>query len=147
MRELQLSPPRFKIVKRICRRQISSRFWTESILPECREVQLLRFSEGKWRREPTSKSCNLPKASTRSFTPRARRAQPSLFSILNIVFNDCDISASPMRYIVCLWQTIRYALRDIFRFAERDCIILHYILYHHFNHNSTKIAKNLSKTY
>ena len=53
----------------ICRRQISSRFWTESVLPECREVQLLRFSEGKWRREPTSKSCNLPKASTRSCHP------------------------------------------------------------------------------
>ena len=69
MRELQLSLSCFKIVKRICRRQISSRFWTESVLPECREVQLLRFSEGKWRREPTSKSCNLPKASTRSCHP------------------------------------------------------------------------------
>ena len=29
-------------------------------------VQLLRFSEGKWRRKPRSKSCNLPKASVRA---------------------------------------------------------------------------------
>ena len=38
MRELQLSLPCFKTVKRVCRRQTSSPFWTESILPECREV-------------------------------------------------------------------------------------------------------------
>ena len=66
----QPSLPCFKMAK------LASTFWTESILPECREVQLRRFSEGKWRRKPTRRSCNLPKASTRSVIPRPKSAAP-----------------------------------------------------------------------
>jgi hypothetical protein len=42
----------------------------------------LRFSEGKWRRKPRSKSCNLPKASTFAPSPRAPVAGALFYRVI-----------------------------------------------------------------
>lgn len=62
---------------------------------------------------------------------------------MNCTLRARDISAAPMRYIACLWQTIRYASHDIFRFAER--VVYYYIIYYIIN--SPIIQQKLQKIF
>ena len=105
-------------------RSSASDFWTESILPECREVQLRRFSEGKWRRKPTRRSCNLPKASTRSVTPRGGFCSFTIKKRKTRAFNRDPPPRSPSREPGggCL-------VSAQILFSDRDFVDIHVILY------------------